>query len=581
MRGFPVAHLVYALLLLLALHPLLLSQPGVVPRPDDGRVVIHTLLVPDNLNPLTSSDASSQEIGNYIYETLISTDPFTLETIPWIAEELPRVSADRLNYDFRIRRDAKFSDGRPVTGRDFIFYLKVLKNPLVADATPTREYYERVDSALLIDGDPYRLRVVMSRPYYLGEQWAGGLYALPRHIWDPNNLNEKISFAELNNRDEQVESRAMREFATFFEDPAKAVSKKYLVGSGPYVFDMLDRDNSWLRIKRNSRYWNGKHPYGSNNPREIVWYGIGDGGEAQASLLDGEIDLMPRGPQVQSALRRKLDAIGIKAVDYDFPAYNYIGYNGENLILRDAEVRRALAHAVDRDAIIEKVYLGNARSIQSPIYYKRPEYDSTLTFIEFDLEKARKILADAGWRDSDGDGILDKVIDGVKTDFRFSITTNSGNRKRIEIATMFAHDLKKIGVEVSTTSLDWATFLKNTRDGEYDAYIGGWVMGVTEGDLYQIWHSESAEERGSNYVKFRNREVDSLIEAIREEADFERRRVMYVRIQRIIHQEQPYNFLISERFLALYRDRFSGVQFFAPRPCYNIGWWQPVNTDRR
>lgn len=548
------------------------------PRNGDW-VIIHSLSDPENLNLLTTSDAGASEIQGYMYETLTSIDPFTLKDIPWIAESLPTISKDHLSYDFRIRKDVVYSDGHRVTGEDFIFYLKTLKNPLIEEAAPTRGYYDRVDSALLVDGDPFHLRVVMREPYSLGEQWAGGLYALPRHIWDPTNLSDRFSFSALNAGD--TSNPAVGAFATSFEDVQKGMSTKYLVASGPYMFREWRR-NDRVVLERNPRYWKKDDPLAAAYPDRLMWRTVNDFNAALVALRAGELDVMPRMEKVQYfRMQQRFAALGLDSAVYDYPAYNYVGYNGDRPIFKDPDVRRALAYAINRAAIVDKIYFGKARPVQSPIFYKRADYDTTIPVIPFNLDTARARLATAGWKDTDGDGVLDKVIDGRTTPFRFSILLNSGNQSRQQMAIIFINDLKRIGIDASSRTLDWATFLKNTRDGQYDAYIGGWVMGVREGDLYQIWHSKSAEKGGSNYVKFRNADVDRLIEEFRGEFDPARRKEIVAQIQRIINREQPYNFLVSEKFTGANSARFQNVAWFAPSPCYNAGWWwTPAQAQR-
>lgn len=540
------------------------------PVPGDW-VIIHSLSDPENLNLLTTSDAGASEIQGYMYETLTTINPLTLEEIPWIAESLAVISSDNKSYEYRIRRDATYSDGHPVTAADFIFYLKTLKNPLIEEAAPTRGYYDRVDSAEIIDGDPFRLRVVMREPYSLGEQFAGGLYALPKHIWDPQSLSDRFSFQEVNAGD--TSNPAVGEFATSFEDVQKGMSVAYLVASGPYMFHEWRRNDRVVLI-RNPRYWKKDDPLAASHPDRLVWRTVNDFNAALVALRAGDLDVMPRMEKVQyKRMKDKLPSLGLKPAIYDYPAYNYVGYNADRAIFKDPAVRRALAYAVNRAAIVEKIYFGMARPIQSPIFYKRIDCDTSIPVIPFNLDSARDMLAAAGWRDTDGNGVLDKVIDGKKTDFRFSILLNSGNQSRQQIAIIFINDLRRLGVDASSRTLDWATFLKNTRDGQYDAYIGGWVMGVREGDLYQIWHSKSAEKGGSNYVKFRNAEVDRLIETMRGEFEFEKRRAYVSQIQRIINREQPYTFLVSEKFTGASNARFQNVDWFSPSPCYNAGWW--------
>ncbi|MDB5036180.1 MAG: Peptide/nickel transport system substrate-binding protein [Chlorobi bacterium] len=544
-------------------------------------VVIHDLADPESLNVLTSSDASASEIDAYIYETLINTDPITLKDVPWIADSLPKISDDRLSYDFHIRKDVKFSDGVPVTGADFIFYLKTLKNPMIIDAAPTRGYYERVDSAILVDGDPYHLRVIMNKPYYLGDQFAGGLYALPKHVWDPKGLTDKMSFAELNSNDTNNTNPYIKQFADSFTVVEKGMSREYLIGSGPYKFDEWRR-NERVSLVRDPNYWNKGDSLALSYPEKLVWSSINDFNAALVSLRGGDLDVMPKLEKIQyMRVKDVMPSLGLKPAVYDYPGYTYVGYNALHPMFADKKVRQALAHLINRDAIIEKIYFGMARPVQSPLFYKRPECDTALPTMKYDPALAKKMLAEAGWTDSDGDGILDKVINGVRTPFKFDIMLNSGNQARQQMAILFVSELKKAGIDAHTLTLDWATYLKKTRSKDFDACIAGWAMEVREGDLSQIWASKSADEGGSNSVSFKNKRVDELLDAIRSEFDYSKRLPLYTELQEIIHDEQPYNFLVAEQVTGAFSDRFQNTKFYAPRPCYNAGWWwSPKGAQR-
>lgn len=557
------------------------SQPGTPVKGD--WVVVHGLSDPEALNLITTNDNSASEIFSYIYESLTNTDVETLETIPWIADSLPKVSEDKLSYEFTIRKGVKFSDGEPVTAEDFIFYLKTIKNPRILKAAPMRGYFMRVDSAMMIDGDPYRLRVVMAEPYFLGEQWAGGLYAFPKHVWDKDGVSDKISFAELNAGD-TLENPLVRLMANIVQDINKNFDPAYVVGSGPYKF-IEHRVQDRVVLARNENYWNSGHKYGQAWPDRLVWITINDRNAALSALKAGEIDFVPRLDQVQFKFEKdRFERNDIKPAQYDFPAYSYIGYNGDNPekpFLSDPKVRVAFAHAVNRKAMIENVYFGNAFEVNSPIYRNRPEYDSSIKGYGFDLEKARTLLEEAGWKDSDGDGIRDKVVNGKKVQMEFSLLLNSGNTARKQMSLLFSNAMRKIGVIVNTASLEWAVFLQRLDEHKFDAYIGGWAMGVQEGDMYQIWHSNSIAAGGSNYVSFANPDVDRLIEAIRGEFDYEKRAEMSREIQSIIHEQQPYNFLVAERLVGGYHKRLQNVTFFAPRPCFNAGWWWTPEDQQR
>jgi len=533
-------------------------------------VIIHELSDAESLNLITATDATSQEVHNLMYETLTTTDPYTLEQIPLLADSLPVMSDDKLSYEYRIREDATFTDGKPITAEDFIFYLKMIKNPLVPNAAPLRGYYARVERLEMVDNDPHRLRAVMNEPYYLAEQFVGGLYAFPKHVWDPTGISDKVTFDDLNAAKTTPE---IKQLAEIINDVEKGFDKKYLVSSGTYMFEEFRR-NDRLVLARNPNYWNQESKYGKAYPDRIVYRTINDMTAATAALKTGDIDYQPVMEKVTFNTERKnLEQNRLKEAVYDYPSYSYIGYNEQRPMFQDKRVRQAMSHMVDREALIKTIYFGMARPVQSPIFYKRPECDTTLPIIQFDPAKARELLAEAGWTDSDGNGILDKVINGKKTEFQFKILLNSGNERRKQTALVMVDALKKIGIDAGTTSLEWSTFLDRVRDGDYDAFVGGWAMNVVEGDMYQLWHSKSAEAGGSNHCRYKNPEIDRIIETIRGEFDYEKRKELYKQAQQIINEDQPYTFLVSEQQTGAYHNRFQNVEFFAPRPCYNPGWW--------
>ena len=187
---------ILAAVLLLALFALRgdgYSQPAEKPVTGDW-LLNHSLSDPEQLNPLTSNDASASEILGYIVESLLTLDPRSLELKPVIAESRPAISKDKLTYTFKIRRDARFQDGRPVTGEDVLFSIKAIKCPLV-DAPFLRVYYDSVVDAELLD--PFTIRFVTKEQYFLNESVLGEISVLPRHVYDPENLLRSVGVRDL------------------------------------------------------------------------------------------------------------------------------------------------------------------------------------------------------------------------------------------------------------------------------------------------------------------------------------------------------------------------------------------------
>ncbi|MEP7234767.1 MAG: ABC transporter substrate-binding protein, partial [Ignavibacteriota bacterium] len=146
------------------------SGPGGVRLSTSNRVVEHVLNELERLNPQNSTGADETYVEEQIFERLLRIDPKTsLVNIPWLAESLPTESPDHKIFDFTLRKGVKFADGHELTGADVIFSLKALKNPMSTYSAQKRNYVDGVHSCELIDGDPYRVRFTMWKPYFLAK----------------------------------------------------------------------------------------------------------------------------------------------------------------------------------------------------------------------------------------------------------------------------------------------------------------------------------------------------------------------------------------------------------------------------
>jgi peptide/nickel transport system substrate-binding protein len=232
-------------------------------------------------------------------------------------------------------------------------------------------------------------------------------------------------------------------------------------------------------------------------------------------------------------------------------------------------VRQALSHAIDKQQIIKGVLLGLGVPAEGPykpgLWFHNPDVRP----YAFDPAKARALLAEAGWTDHDGDGLLDK--DGRP--FRFELITNQGNDQRAKAATIIQARLAEIGIGVSIRIIEWAAFLNQFIDpGNFDATILGWTTGF-EPDLYDIFHSSKTGPKQLNFVAYKNPEVDDLLERGRRTFDQEERKKIYFRLQDILAEDQPYTFLYFPQALQLIDARFFGIE---PSPIgldYNFERW--------
>jgi len=223
--------------------------------------------------------------------------------------------------------------------------------------------------------------------------------------------------------------------------------------------------------------------------------------------------------------------------------------------------------------MIRSLLFGLGEPIESPIHKFRPEYNRELKPYPYDPDQAGKLLAEAGWGDADGDGVLDKVIDGTSTPFSFEILVNSGNQLRKDVALILQNELKDAGIDCQVRELDWSIFLQRVKGQEFAAVVLGWTGSMRfPPDNYQIWHSSQAKGNGSNHIGFANPEVDEILEDYRREFDPQKRIALYQRYQEILYEEQPYTFLWMSRVARAYSRRFQGVNWY-PMGADTQEWW--------
>ncbi len=536
-------------------------------------LVLHSLSDPEQLNPLTSNDASSSEVLGFILETLLTRDPRTLVLKPLIAEARPEIAADKLTYTFKLRRDARFHDGRPITGEDVLFSVKAIKCPFV-NAPFLRVYFNSLVDAQLID--PYTIRFVTKETYFLNESVLGGIVVLPRHYYDPDNLLEKVGVRDLV-RDPATLPSQVKKFGDQFN---KNYSRNPM-GSGPYKFNLWKTGRE-IELQRDPEYWgNGKADIDQPQLDRLKFRVVNNFDAALVRLKSGSLDFMEALQPVQVVRGTDSERFKreFKKYEYYAPTYSYIGWNNDHPIFRDKRVRQAMTYLTNREQIVKSVLFGLGEVVNSHIYLFRPEYDKSLPSYPFDPAKGMALLAEAGWKDLDGDGVLDKVIDGKKIPFRFEIKINSGNAVRKSVALVLLDELRKHGIDASVRELDWTIFLNDVKNHQFDAMVLGWQMSTTEPDAYQVWHSSQASNKGSNAISYKNARVDEILELYRREFDPQKRIKLYNEFQKIISDEQPYTFLYLPKRVSALQRRFEGVEIF-PDGLRPVDWWVPARSQK-
>jgi peptide/nickel transport system substrate-binding protein len=535
-------------------------------------LVIHSLSDPEQLNPLTSNDAAASAILQYILQSLLTRDPRTLELKPLIAARRPVISEDKRSYTFTIRRDVHFQDGQPLTGEDVLFSIKAIKCPLV-NAPFTRVYFESVVDARLLD--KYTIQFTIKEPYFLNESVLGGIDVLPRHYYDPSNLLKNVSLADLRKPADQLPEN-VKKFADNFN---KNYSRNPM-GSGPYKFASWKTGRE-IELVRDTNYWGkGKTGIDQAYVDRHKYRIINNMDAALVTLKSGGLDEMGLTP-IQHVRGTSSDRFNREYLKYEYfaPNYSYIGWNNSHPIFRDKRVRKAMTYFTNRKQMVKSILFGLGEVVEGPIYFFRPEYDKALPSYPYDPGKGVQLLKEAGWSDTDGDGVLDKIIDGQNIPLRFEIKVNSGNTTRKSVALILQDEVRRYGIAATVRELDWTIFLGDVKDRKFDAVILGWSMSVSEPDAYQVWHSSQAANKGSNHIGYKNARVDQILEHYRREFDPQKRIELYREFQQILSDEQPYTFLFVNKSVAAVQRRIRGVEVF-PGGLRPSDWWVPASAQK-
>ncbi len=478
------------------------------------------------LLPVLASDSASSSINGMIYNGLVRYDK-NLEIEGELAESW-EISADNLTITFHLRKGVTWHDGAPFTSADVKFNYQLYIDP----QTPTA-YAESFKQVTGVETpDPYTFIVHYDKPYAPAlMSWATSIH--PQHLLEGEDVTR---------------SRLAR-------DP---------VGTGPYRF------SEWVGgekivLESNPDYFEGQ-PY----VKRVVYRIIPDISTQFLELQTGSLDYMGLSPlqfdrQTDTPAFRRL----YNKYSYLSFGYTYLGYNLNRPIFQDKRVRQALSYAINKQELIDGVLLGYGSVATGPYKPDTWVYNSDVPKYSYDPDKARQLLADAGWQDTNNNGILDKN----GKELTFTIVTNQGNDLRSKTGEIIQYRFKEVGVEVKLRIIEWATFLKEfINPGNFDATILGW-SGGPEPDQYNIWHSSKTGPRQLNFIGFKNDEVDTLLEEGRRVFDLQQRKAYYDRFQEILAEEQPYTFLYVGKALPAVSKRFRGVKTAPAGIRYNFNQW--------
>ena len=486
------------------------------------------------LIPILASDNTSHEIAGMVFNGLVKYDK-DIKIVGDLAESWD-VSRDGLVITFHLRKGVRWHDGHPFTAEDVLYTYRVTIDPKTP--TPYAGDFLKVRKAEVLD--PHTFRVTYDKPFAPAlMSWGSAI--LPKHLLEGKDIT-------------------------------KSPLGRHPVGTGPYRFKEWVTGQKIVLVA-NPDYFEGR-PYIDGYIMRI----IPDMATMFLELRANGVDRMSLTPlqytrQTENNLFRK----SFNKYRYLSFSYTFLGYNLKKPMFADKRVRQAIAYAVNKDEIIEGILLGLGKEATGPYKPGAWAYNSQVKRYPYDPAKARALLAEAGWKDTNGDGILEKNGEP----FVFEIITNQGNEVRAKCAEIIQKRLAEVGIQVKIRILEWAAFVNDfINKRRFDATILAWTIPM-DPDIYDVWHSSKSGPDELNFVSYKNREVDDLLEKGRGTFDQTQRKKCYDRIQEILAEEQPYLFLYVSDALPIIHARFRGIE---PAPLgigYNfIKWYVPREEQK-
>jgi len=507
---------------------------------------------PGRLFPMFANNVVSRDVYSYVHLQLTGFSPKTLQLEPNLIKKVPEPVEVReglyeggFYYEVEFLEDAVWSDGSPIDGEDYLFTLKSVLHPDV-NVPNWKNYVSGISFAEVDEKNNKIVRIYFKEPVVDALIIATGIEVFPEHIYDPNGALSDIPIENFMNKtlDDFVVNDSFAAFAKSFNDTRFHADVSS--GSGPYRIADVETDQ-FVRLERKKNWWGTAYPdrlFLQANPKTIIFTIIPDEVTAMTQLKAGAIDVMTFASG-ENFKQLQSEDTALNFATPEIPAYYFISMNNRSPKLADKNVRKALSYLIDVDEFIDQYEYGQGKRTIGPILPYRDEYNSTIAPMSSDKVKALELLENAGWSDTNNNGILDKELLGQLNELSLDMYVSKAALGQ-RLALLLTENGKEIGIEINTIQkANNAIRKENIATGNYDLYPMREGTHFGEYDPYGTWHSDNAKPGGNNYTYYSNPEADEVIEELQEELDENKRDELYFELQEIIFNDQPAIFLYS------------------------------------
>jgi len=474
---------------------------------------------PARLNPLIATDSASSSIAGFLFNSLVKYDETGQKIIGDLAESYRFVTPTLI--EFKLRRGVKWHDGKPFTASDVVFTYDLIKSPKTI--TPYASDFRVIKKVTAIDD--YTLRISYEKPYFKAlEIWMMGI--VPRHVLKNENdiMGSKFNTAP--------------------------------IGTGPYILKKLEFSKQ-IVLEANPHYF-------EHRPKinKLVFHVISDPMTRFLMLKSGQIDIDGLDPMQYERQLDKSFHERFATAELPSHSYTYLGFNLRLKKFKDPIVREALSLAIDRDALIDVLFLGHGNVCTGPFLPGSKGFNNHIKSPKRNLMKAKALLKAAGY--------------STAHPLEFEIATSNSNAIRPYAAEIIQRQLLDVGVKVTLRVMEWQAFLNTVvAPRKFDSVLLGWSLSLSP-DPYALWHSDSDIPGGFNLVGYHSQQTDKLIERMENSTDPETIASLQHQIFARIVGDNPYLFLVIPNEINVYSRKIYGI-----KPTINGIWEDYIDWEKK
>lgn len=538
-------------------------------------LVVHLLSEPDDMHPTNGASAVRAEINLYTNLSLLRVNYKTGELLPCMAKSLPTVSQDGLNYSYELKDNMTWDDNSPITANDIAFTTKASKC-LYTNNIGLKPYWENIEDVIVDATNNKKFTVKMKRPYILNTWFWTDFPIIQSAFYDKQNVLTKYSNTQLTDSTFLKSQTDIKQWADEFNSSKYASNPEFMSGAGPYKISKWDKGVS-ITLEKKKNHWTEncqENWYCQAYPDKIILKLNSNNASALLELKNGLIDVSTMIDYASftelskdEEFKKKYELKLADTYNYTYVAMNMKPDGKKHKkLFTDVTVRKAMALLTPYNQINKTLYENNNKQMVGPISPNKIDFNANLKPIEYNVEKAKELLQQAGWADTDNDQVLDKLIDGEKVKFEFNINFMSGSKVWEDLAKQIAESMGKANIYVMLNPLDYNGFFGAVTGHNFDMSISAWQSSAPPEDFSQLWHSNSWKNNGLNFTGFGTPQSDSLIDSINSCMDEPKRIQLSKRFQEMVYNEQPYIFMFTQTRRVIVSKKWDNLEVYSEYP---------------